>query len=286
MIAHISVIVVTKNEEGRIADCLKTIRPYFSDIWIVDSNSTDRTVEIARGYGARIVNFSWNGTYPKKYGWCLECLNDLQDWVLFIDADEWMNEGLAKEIEALELKAAGYFIKGLYKSGSKVFRFGMHNNKLCLINRGKIKFPVVKDIPIEGMEEIEGHYQPVLRAGYKREKIGQLKNALVHNVDIQSPEWLDKHKLYARWEAQMDVRKLWPQENKLSRRFLKFIFKCLPFRPHIAFLHSCILKLGFLDGWAGMDLAMSRYRYYAMVNAEKRALKTSKARAASFSRPD
>lgn len=278
MISNISVVVVTKNEERRIGECLGRIRPFFSDIWVVDSHSHDKTADIARGFGAHIVEFHWNGKYPKKYGWCLEQIKDLKDWVLFIDADEWMREELAREIEGLELDKAGYFIKARYMLGESTLNFGMTNNKIALVNRHKMKFPEIKDLEFTGMGEVEGHYQPVLRAGYKKEKIGQLSEHLVHKVDLDAPEWFEKHRLYAKWEARMDERKLWPKEDKPSRRMMKAIFKALPFRPQIAFLHSYIIKGGALDGWEGMDLAISRYRYYTMINAEKRALKANKAK--------
>lgn len=276
MISHISVVVVTKNEANRIAECLSHIRPHFSDIWVVDSHSGDGTADIARGFGAHIVDFQWNGKHPKKYGCCLEQIKDLQDWVLFIDADEWMREELAAEIRELSLERAGYFIKARYQLGDKVLRFGLCNNKISLINRHKMKFPEVKDLHFTGMGEVEGHYQPVLRAGYHKEKIGQLKQHLIHKVDLDSQDWFEKHRLYAKWEAKMDKGSLWPKENRMGRRILKAVFKSLPCRQMIAFLHSYIVKLGILDGWEGLDLALSRYRYYKMIRDEARALKASK----------
>ncbi|MFP4314362.1 MAG: glycosyltransferase family 2 protein [Alphaproteobacteria bacterium] len=270
----ISVVVITKNEEERLATCLKSIRPHFSDIWVIDSASEDKTADIARGFGARVVNFKWNGRYPKKYGWCLERLEGVADWVLFIDADERMTEGLAQEIKNIDLQGyAGFFIKGRYECQGKILRHGMTNNKLCLLNRHKMKFPHLDDLDIEGMGEVEGHYQPVLRAGFKDQKIGQLKSYLVHATDLLSPSWRDKHERYARWEAKMDARKLWPQENNMARRILKKMFKILPCRAGIAFFHSYILKAGFLDGRGGYDLAYSRYYYYQIIAHYKRLLK-------------
>ena len=78
---NISVVIITKNEEQRLPECLKALRAHFSDLWVVDSNSTDRTAEIARSFGARVVDFKWDGAYPKKYGWCLTHLEDAADWM-------------------------------------------------------------------------------------------------------------------------------------------------------------------------------------------------------------
>ena len=80
----ISVIVVTKNEERRVARCLDALSD-FSEVIIVDSMSDDKTREIAATKGARVVQFTWNGQYPKKRGWCLAHLDTAHDWILWID---------------------------------------------------------------------------------------------------------------------------------------------------------------------------------------------------------
>lgn len=267
---RISVVVVTRNEEQRIASCLKALRAHFSDLWVVDSSSTDRTAEIARSFGARVVDFKWDGAYPKKYGWCLAHLNGAADWILFIDADEIMSGALAGEIKALDLNAAGYFIKARYRVDGYVLKHGLVNNKLCLVDKTKMKFPVVNDLDIDGMGEIEGHYQPVLKAGFEKESIGQLENFLIHDTAIEGRDWAQKHERYAKWEAAMDQRGGYPNENDLKRRVMKIVFRVMPFRGVIAFVHCYILKLGFLDGALGYKFARSRYRYYRRVRDLKR----------------
>lgn len=266
----ISVVIVTKNEERRLGACLKALREHFSDLWVVDSSSADRTNEIARSFGARVVDFKWDGKYPKKYGWCLAHLDGAADWILFIDADEIMGGALADEIKALDLSAAGYFIKARYRVDGYVLKHGLVNNKLCLMNKTKMKFPIIHDLDIDGMGEIEGHYQPVLKAGFEGEDIGQLENSLIHDAAIEGRDWAQKHARYARWEAAMDKRGAWPKENDMKRRILKMIFRALPFRKAAAFVHCYIFKLGFLDGALGYKFARSRYRYYRMVGDLKR----------------
>ncbi len=83
----VTAIVATKNEEVAISRCLSALRD-FDEVVVVDSGSVDKTVAIARQWGARIVSFVWDGRYPKKRQWCLDRLDLRNDWVMFVDADE------------------------------------------------------------------------------------------------------------------------------------------------------------------------------------------------------
>lgn len=266
LISHISVVVVTKNEAARIAACLASLNLYFADIHVVDSASSDDTAHIAKGYGVRVTNFVWNGHYPKKYEWCLDHLEGVQDWILFVDADEFVTPELVQELKERRPEGAGYFIRSRYKIEGEVLRFGLKNSKLCLINRHKMKFPHVPDLDIEGMGEIEGHYQPVRRSYFAREKIGRIKGMMVHDAYADMKGWAARHARYARWEAEMNKRDAWPLDPVGWRDFLKRMFRGLPRRDMLAFLHSYIIKGGFLDGRRGWILAKSRYLYYRMIH--------------------
>lgn len=262
---QVSVIVVTKNEGRRLQKCLEALRN-FQYVYVVDSNSWDQTREIANQFGTNVVSFSWDGQYPKKYQWCLDKLHLQTDWVLFVDADEIVTQNLFSELLKLDFRLAGYFIKARYRLNGKLLKYGLQNNKLCLINRHKIQFPVVDDLDLDGMGEIEGNYQPILRKGHEKESIGQLCHYMIHDSMDDLKSWEKRHYRYAQWEVGMDNKKAWPTENRSRHRFLKACFKKLPFRGIIAFVHSYILKRGFLDGKAGFKMALSRYQYYRMIN--------------------
>lgn len=256
MLNDISVVIVTKNEAQRLGKCLQALKD-FPSVLVVDSESSDCTVEIAKAQGAEVIHFQWNGQYPKKRQWCLDQLS-LKDWVLFVDADEFMTPALVREIETLKFDKAGYYIRGRYVYDGRLLRFGLLNNKLALINRHKIAFPVIDDLDLPGMGEIEGHYQPVLKN--TEDKIGQLQHPLIHQAYHQN--WLARHERYAAWERGMDRKRAWPHDQRLTKR----IFRAIPLRPLTAFAHCYFLKLGFLDGSAGFGFARSRARYYAMIS--------------------
>lgn len=270
----VSVIITTKNEAARIDRCLTALHD-FDEIILVDSNSADQTIEIAARYpNVKIVNFTWNGAYPKKRQWCLNHLTIKHDWVLFVDADEYVTSDLIKEIAALHLAEntshAGFFVRGQYLYAGQPLRFGLRNNKLALINRHHIAFPVIDDLDIPGMGEMEGHYQPQRKAEARHLKIGQLQSAVLHDACDDRQSWQERHERYAHWESIMDKRGAWPQEEGAGRKTLKGIFKKLPARGLIAFLHCYILKLGILDGVRGFKFARQRRNYYNLITQKKK----------------
>lgn len=261
----VSVLVMTRNEEKCIARCLTALRD-FDEIVVVDSGSADATSALAADAGAQVVNFRWSGRYPKKRQWCLDNLSLRNGWILFVDADEIVTGELAQEIRGLGFNAAGYFIDGLYVMDGKVLRHGLRNRKIALLNRRMMEFPVVDDLDLPGMGEIEGHYQPVLKTGFEGERIGCLKEPLLHYA--YEGGWHERHERYAAWECGMNARNAWPADPVPSRQALKRLFRALPGRGVAAFLHSYALKGGFFEGKQGFRMARDRYRYYRMVQKQ------------------
>lgn len=261
----VSVIIVTKNEEHKITACLHSLS-VFDDIWVVDSESRDNTKEAAKNLGAHIIDFKWNGIYPKKRGWCLDNLSLKYDWVFFVDADELVTNELTKEIEQkinLNPPEAGFFVLGRYIAQGKILKYGLPNNKIVLFHRDRMAFPVVDDVDIPGMGEIEGHYQPILKK--ENLKIGQLKNYIIHNALDDERAWAFRHEKYARWEAGMNARNAWPKDPIFWREWLKTKLRHSRIRPEIMFFVSFILKCGIFDGRAGYDLAKRKYYYYKTI---------------------
>lgn len=257
----VSVIITTRNEEPRLAACLAALKG-FDEVIVVDSNSTDRTPAIAVEMGARLVPFCWDGRYPKKRQYCLDHIPTRHDWIFFVDADEIVTPALVREIAALDFQCAGYFIKGRYVWNRRVLRHGVMNNKLALLDRRKFAFPVVDDLDLPGMGEMEGHYQPVLRPACRGERIGRLDCALIHDAAQDRRAWDARHQRYIQWERGMNARKAWPPDPVPLRQGLKTLFRALKGRGMIMFLYGYVWKRGFLDGWAGLDFARSRAAYY------------------------
>ena len=267
----VSVIVMTLDEAVNIGPCLEALS-CFDQVFVVDSGSGDGTTGIAAGHGAIVVPFQWNGSYPKKKQWCLEHLPFRHDWVLYCDADERVTPELANEIALLMATSpslAGYFILGQPVFGGKRHRHGAWNRKLALLDRRRASFSPFPDLDIDTMWEVEGHYQPAIQG-----PAGQLGHAMIHEEATSLHAWFDRHNRYSDWETTLLVdgrhRHLTRREKGL-RRFLKLIFANVPGRPLAAFLHSYLLRLGFLDGMPGLDRAMARGFYYWQIGVKARA---------------
>ncbi|MDY0029360.1 MAG: glycosyltransferase family 2 protein [Pseudobdellovibrionaceae bacterium] len=262
----VTVIVVTKNEGQRIEACLRSVQD-FDEILVVDSHSRDQTGDIARACGVDVITFTWNGQYPKKRQWCLDNLPLKHDWVFFLDADEIFTPELIEEIRHLFSSSmpqeCGFFVTGRYSVGGKVLRFGLPNKKIALFDRARMGFPVVDDLDIPGMGEIEGHYQPVCLRNDLR--IGSLQSYLVHYALEDERAWAFRHEKYAAWEAGMNKKGAWPIDPVHWRQCVKSLLRGSRFRPEILFLVGFILKLGFLDGKYGHKLAIGKYKYYKYI---------------------
>ena len=91
--ADLTAIVLTKNEEKNLPDCLQSLRGFASRVVVVDSGSADRTVEIARAHGADVLVHAFT-SHARPFNWELENANIQTEWVLRIDADERMTEAV------------------------------------------------------------------------------------------------------------------------------------------------------------------------------------------------
>ncbi len=263
----VCVLVTTKNEEGNIARCLASVRG-FSYVAVIDSHSCDRTCDLAREAGVKVFSYQWDGGYPKKRQWCLDTLELPHDWVLWLDADEVLLPEIINEIKGLfvggELSRCGYFIRGQYVMDGRVLKYGLRNNKIALMNRRKMAFPVIDDLDIAGMGEIEGHYQPVIKRGVIG-GVGQLRSPLYHYAYEDAAAWNARHERYAVWEAEMNRRDAWPRDPVWWRQGAKSVMRRSVLRPYVMFIYVYVFKCGFLDGVSGFRMAKSRYAYCRMI---------------------
>lgn len=257
----ITVMVVTKNAQRHLKRCLKSVQD-FDEVIVVDSKSADDTVRIAQEHNVSVIDFEWNGAYPKKRQWCLDTINTRHEWIFFVDADEEVTEALKKELLGFDQRVAGAFVKGRPVMNGKALRHGLWNNKIALLNKNKMAFPVVDDLDIDGMGEIEGHYQPVLKDAFAGEEIAQLQSPLLHHCYEDLEAHRRRHEGYAQWEARMIKRAAYPRDPLMWRAFLKSSFRRSPVRGWISFLYIYVVRLGFLDGVAGFRVANTKRQYY------------------------
>jgi glycosyltransferase involved in cell wall biosynthesis len=278
----VSVVVMTKNEERNLAACLDLLER-FDQIFVVDSGSTDATRAIAGAHGATVVDFEWNGRYPKKKQWCLERLPFAHDWVLYVDADERVTPELAEEIAALLSSGtpshAGYFVALDYVFLGRVLRHGHRVQKLALFDRARGRFLDYPDLAVSNMWEVEGHYQPALDGS-----AGGLRHRILHEDHDSLFDWFARHNRYSDWEAvlrEKDALAGGAEAQPGARRTLKWAFARLPFKGPVSFLYAYILRLGFLDGRAGFQFAVAKAFYYWQVDLKLRELRDAEPPAAA-----
>jgi glycosyltransferase involved in cell wall biosynthesis len=251
----VSVLIPVRNEAANIVACIASVR-WANEIVVVDSGSTDGTVETAKSKGASVVQFQWNGKFPKKKNWALENVPWKNEWVLILDADERITPELAAEIQA-ELKQPrtdGYFINRRFIFLGKWIRHcGYYPSwNLRLFRHAKGRYEMVQTIDTASGDN-EVHEHVVLQGAS-----AHLKNDMLHYAYPDIYTWMEKHNRYSNWEAEIEVRGQGAGSNAQNiggqlakRRALRVLSRRLPFRPTLRFIYSYILKRGFLDGREG-----------------------------------
>ncbi|MCT4574850.1 MAG: glycosyltransferase family 2 protein [Alphaproteobacteria bacterium] len=258
---NVSVFVLTKNEESNITHCLDSLQEY-KEIFVIDSNSMDNTVELAKSYNnVNVINFNWNGQYPKKKQWAIDNIDISTKWILFVDADEELSQKLNSEIKtAINKDYNAFYATADVWFMNKKMRFGRKHKKIILLKKGFVNFPIIDDLNVAEMWEVEGHYQPIVIG-----KIASLKNKYNHNDKKPLYAMIDRHNRYSSWQAEV--------QNQIYgsglRGFIKKLYHNLPFMPLITFLDSYIFKFGFLDGKTGYNYAIFRAYYYWQTKLKK-----------------
>ncbi len=254
----LSVIVPVRNEAHNLPRCLESLRDV-GEVYVIDSGSTDATVEIARSYGAKVVQFRYQGGWPKKRQWAMDTLPLAYDWVFLVDADEALTPELSEEIRAgiRNPNINGYYVAlQLYFLGRALRHCGASFYKLSLFRTGKGRFECRMKDQDSSMADMEVH-EHILVDG----ETAKLKHALIHhNVESLSRS-IRKHDEYSNWEARLwslgdaSFRELPPSllgNQAQRRRWLRNRLFALPGSPILFFLYRYVFRLGFLDGVPGL----------------------------------
>lgn len=219
----VSAVVLTKNEETNIKDCLETLS-WCDEMIIIDDNSTDKTKEIAGKLGAKVFEHPLNNDFSAQRNFGLE--KAIGEWVLFVDVDERVTPELRKEIlQAVAGRHEGYFLKRKDFLFGKWLRFG-ETASIKLLRLAK--------------REAGRWIRPVHEIWQIKGKVGELKNPLSHYPHQTMKEFLEDVNFYTTLNAKVfykeGVRVSWWQ---------------IIAYPVGKFIKNYFLKLGFLDGIVG-----------------------------------
>jgi glycosyltransferase involved in cell wall biosynthesis len=255
----VSVLVPIKNEAENLPRCLGCVQ-WADEIFVVDSQSTDGSPEIAQQHGANVVQFHFNGTWPKKKNWALEHLPFKNEWVLILDADEVLPPEAGDEIARAITHAgttAGYWINRRFFFLGRWLRHSYYPNwNLRLFRHSLGRYEKLTEADT-GSGDNEVHEHVVVRG-----PTGRLRTEMDHYAFPSVEVFIEKHNRYSNWEARVAADEFLSRSSgDLShapverRRRLKKLSQRLPFRPLLRFLYIYIWQKGFLDGRDGYYFA-------------------------------
>lgn len=272
----LSVIVPVKNEERNLERCLKSVA-WADEIFVVDSHSTDGTVALAEKLGARVVQFDFNGVWPKKKNWALENLPFKHEWVFILDADEVLPADAEEEFRKVVTTSGGtdgYWINRRFQFMGRWLRHAYYPNwnlRLFKHKLGRYERLSASDTQ-SGDNEVHEH---VIVQG----RTGNLTCEMDHYAFPSVETFVEKHNRYSNWEARVELEQRLgdatgtiQKGNVGMRRRLKRLSHALPFRPTLRFLYVYIWQLGFLDGIEGYYFARLHAMYEFLCVAKKREL--------------
>lgn len=259
----VTVAVPVKNEEANLAACLERL-DRFAEVVVIDSGSTDGTCKIAESFGARVVEFRWNGKYPKKRNWFLLNAPPEQPWVLFLDADEIVNSdfcnAVARAVEDPDFD--GYWLKYTNYFLGRPLRHGLAQRKLALFRVGKALYQRVEENSWSGLD-MEIHEHPIVQG-----RVGEIAAGVDHRDDRGLAKFIAKHRDYAIWEARrfLAIRNKPEALLRLTpRQRFKYRYLAHWWYPWFYFLFTYVAKLGFLDRAPGFYYAFYKAWYFQTI---------------------
>ena len=226
----LTAIIPTGNEEHNIVDAIKSVS-FADEIMVVDSFSSDRTIELATPLADIILQREYENSASQK-NWAIPQAK--HNWILLLDADERVTPELKKEVLSIinsNTDYSGFWIKRQnYFMGKKVRFSGWQGDRVIrLFIRDKCKY------------ENKHVHAEIISDG----KIGSLNNILMHNTFKTKEAYLKKLKRYARWQA-----------KDYEARIPTITFFHTLIKPTFRFIKHYILQLGFFDGYAGFIISL------------------------------
>jgi len=245
----LSVLIITYNEEIHLEHCLRSLAGWVDEIFVVDSFSTDRTVEIARSFGAHVVQHEFQ-YHAQQKNWALSNLPIRGEWILLLDADEWVPSNLRDEIVSAvrndDNRYDGYWIKRRVLFYGKWIRHcGWYPVWILRLVRRSVAS--IEDRRLDEHAVVPG-------------AVGYLKNDLIHEDLRDMHAWIAKHNCYSSRSAAMFLGhetsgvepKLFGNQAQRKRFIKEKIWRHLPARGLLYFFYLYIVRLGFLDGRHGL----------------------------------
>ena len=272
----LTIVIPAKNEERNLAACLQAIGPNFAQkIVVVDSGSTDQTVEIARAGGADVINFEWNGQFPKKRNWFLRHHTPATQWVLFLDADEFLTAQWKAEVRRVlpASKKSGYWLAySIYFLGKRLRR-GYPLDKLALFRVGAGEYERIDEERWSALD-MEIHEHPILDG-----EVGTIRSRIDHRDFRGVSYYVTKHNEYSSWEAHRYVQSKNDADfmgKMTAKQKIKYRILQSPLSGLIYFCGAYFAMGGVFDGVRGLTFALLKMNYFTQIYCKIRELESER----------
>jgi glycosyltransferase involved in cell wall biosynthesis len=268
----VSILIPIKNEAANLPRCLAAVA-WADEIVVVDSQSTDGSQAIAENAGATVVQFHFNGVWPKKKNWALENIPFRNEWVFILDADEVLPPETAAEFADIIAHGGygnnGYWINRRFMFMGKWLKHAYYPNwNLRLLKHRLGRYErLVMGATQSGDNEVHEH---ITVEG----KSGRLTSEMDHYAFPSVDVFVEKHNRYSNWEAALEVQNTAHAAAHLqlgatkARRKIKQLARKLPCRPLLRFLYVYLVQGGILDGREGYYFA-KLHGFYEFLSVAK-----------------
>ncbi len=263
----VTVVIPVKNEERNLPKCLAQLSG-FTRVVVVDSNSVDATRDIAGAYGAEVINFEWDGQFPKKRNWFLRNHAPSTPWVLFLDADEFLTSEFKRELAQVLPKTthSGFWLSYHTFFMNHYLRHGDVFTKLALFRVGAGEYEKIDEDRWSNLD-MEVHEHPILDG-----TTGRIRSAIHHRDFKGLSTYFNRHNEYSSWEAERCRAVRTSSKDSLTkltrRQRAKYRLLNTWILGPLYFLYAYIFRLGFLDGRAGFSFALCKCMYFWQIKVK------------------
>ena len=271
--ADLTILIPVKNEEKNLQSCLDPIKDWAAKIIVIDSQSEDKTNEIAESNGAEVVQFHYKGGWPKKRQHVIENYPFTTGWILLLDCDEILTEPAKKEIEKAiaDPEYDGYYLHFLMEFLGRMLKYSDPGlRKLSLFRTGKGNYEMRFENQDSSMADMEIHEHVIVDG-----KTKNLSEPIIHRNVNNLSRFIIKHDEYSNYECMVHTTnfetaikpKFWGSKEE-RRRYLKKKLIRNPLSPIFYFFYLYIFKGGFLEGRPGFYYVLYQCIYLYFVNSK------------------
>ncbi len=272
--SDLTIVIPVKNEAKNLDRCINAVAS-LGEILVVDSGSADGTLQVAQDLRVEVLQFNWDGQFPKKRNWTLRNYDFKTEWVLFLDADEFVSPEFVAEVQSAiqHTSHVGFWLNFENHFMGKKLRGGDVFRKLALFRVGAGEYEKIDEDNWSHLD-MEVHEHPVLEGS-----IGEIQSPIEHNDFRGLKHYIAKHNEYSSWEAARYIRlkgrndsiesaEEWKNLTDRQRKKYGNLSKWW-FSPAY-FIATYFLKKGFIDGAVGFHFALMKAIYFYSIRLKIR----------------